>query len=145
MKVFDFAAHHTALKQNPNYAVHSQILQRAEWRPGGTGHIFTDKATDKPFIGIAVVHIVDFRLQCTPTGSFLESKYGTIEKAKYQFIGGRTHGKNGFDEDFARTHDLFNNIQNAITVSHNKKDLLLDGQSIRFARNIFEKRVRHLN
>ncbi|KAG1778015.1 hypothetical protein EV702DRAFT_1045025 [Suillus placidus] len=140
MKIFDFAAHHKALKQNPNYAVHPQILQQADWRPGRSGHIFTDKASDEPFVGILVMHIVDFWLQCTPTGSFLESKYGTLEKAKYQFIGGRTHGKNGFDEDFARAHMLFNNIQNAVAVSHNQKDMLLDDQSIRFARNIFAKR-----
>ncbi|KAG1843830.1 hypothetical protein DFJ58DRAFT_731500 [Suillus subalutaceus] len=116
MKIFDFAAHHAGLKQNLNYAVHPQILQRAEWRPGGTGHVFTDKSTDEPFIALAVAHIVDFRLQCTPAGSYLEPKFGAIEKAKYQF--------------------------NAIAVSHNKKDMLLDVQSIRFARNIFEKRER---
>ncbi|KAG1776522.1 hypothetical protein EV702DRAFT_1198220 [Suillus placidus] len=140
MKIFDFAAHHKALKQNLNYAVHPQILQHAEWHPGSSGHIFTDKDSDEPFVGITVMHIIDFRLQCTPTGSFLETKYGAIEKAKYQFIGGRTHGKDGFDEDFIRVHALFNNIQNAVAVSHNKKDMLLDNQSIRFARNIFEKR-----
>jgi hypothetical protein len=141
MKIFDFAAHHKALKQNPNYAVNSQILQHAEWRHGGSGHIFTEKMSDEPFVGILVVHIVDFRLQCTPTGSFLGNKYGAIEKAKYQFIGGRTHGKDGFDEDFVRAQALLNNIQNAVAVSHNRKDMLLDDQSIRFARNIFEKRV----
>lgn len=141
MKVFDFAAHHEALKQNPNYAVHAHILQHAEWCPGSSGHIFTDKASDEPFVDILVMHIVDFRLQCTPTGSFLESKYGAIEKAKYQFIGGRTHGKNGFDKDFIRARALFNNIQNAVAVSPNRKDMVLDNQSIRFARNIFEKRV----
>ncbi|KAG1893534.1 uncharacterized protein F5891DRAFT_1258773 [Suillus fuscotomentosus] len=141
MKIFDFAAHHRALKENLNYAINAKILQRAEWRHGGSGHILTDKDSDEPFIGIAVMHIVDFRLQCSPIGSFLGSKYGGMEKAKYQFIGGRTHGKDGFDEDFARTHALLNNIQNAIAVSHNKKDMLLDEQSVRFARNIFEKRV----
>ncbi|KAG1858775.1 hypothetical protein DFJ58DRAFT_726566 [Suillus subalutaceus] len=125
MTIFDFAAHHAALKQNPNYAVHPQILQQAEWRPGGTGHIFTDKSTDEPFIGMC---------------SYLEPKFRAIEKAKYQFVGGRTHSKNGFDEDFARTHALLNNIQNTIVVSHNKKDMLLDVQSMCFARNIFEKR-----
>ncbi|KAG1744482.1 hypothetical protein EDB19DRAFT_1618166, partial [Suillus lakei] len=104
--------------------------------------IFTDKTNDEPFVGITVVHVFDFRLQCSPSGSFLNKAYGTLDKAKYQFIGGRPHNANGFNEDFARTYTLLNNIQNLITKTQHKKDMLADGQSIRFARNTFEKRVR---
>ncbi|KAG1725937.1 hypothetical protein EDB19DRAFT_1753791 [Suillus lakei] len=125
---------------NPNYLVSAQILQRCEWTPGATGHILTDKITDEPLIGIAVVHVFDFRLQCSPSGSFFNKDYGTLDKAKYQFIGGRPHNANGFNEDFARTHTLLNNIQNLIAKTQHKKDMLPDGQSIRFARSTFEKR-----
>ncbi|KAG2114425.1 hypothetical protein DEU56DRAFT_761835 [Suillus clintonianus] len=138
--IFDFAEHHKNLKQNPNYSISSQILQKCEWTIGGTGHVFTDKNTDQPFIGIAVVQILDFRLQCSPTGSFVKPEYGTLDKAKYQFMGGRPHNANGFNEDFARLHTLLNNIENLIAQTQRKKDMLPDKQSIRFARNIFEKR-----
>ncbi|KAG1728206.1 hypothetical protein EDB19DRAFT_1747731 [Suillus lakei] len=93
--IFDLTEHHRNLKQNPNYLVSAQILQRCEWTPGAIGHTLTNKTTDEPLIGIAVVHVFDFRLQCSPSGSFFNKDYSTLDKAKYQFIGGRPYNANG--------------------------------------------------
>ncbi|KAG1743669.1 uncharacterized protein EDB91DRAFT_1081049 [Suillus paluster] len=98
-----------------------------------------DKLTNDPYVLIAIVHVSDFRLQCTPSGSYQDPQYGTLDKAKYQFIGERLHGANDFDEDFMRMYSLLSNIQNAGAKTQYCKDMLNEN-TIRFAKNVFEKR-----
>ncbi|KAG0696256.1 hypothetical protein DFH29DRAFT_879467 [Suillus ampliporus] len=137
--VFDSTSYHRTMKENPNCAISPQIAQHAEWHPGGTGHIYMDKLTDDPYIGIAIVQVADFRLQCSPSGSYQDPQYGTLDKAKFQFIGERPRGANSFDEDFMRMYSLLSNIQNLGAKSQYRKDMLNEN-TIRFAKNIFEKR-----
>jgi len=120
----------------------SDISKRLEWQPGEHGHVVYDKRTDSEFVRIAVVHVLDYRLNCGPLGNFQDVGAGKIEKAKYQLYGGRPRDAS-FGEDFLHLYHILNTLQIDAAATLLRQDMLFDGtggKMVHFATNI--KRVR---
>ena len=95
------------------------------------------------YIGVAVVQVLDYRLNCSPNGNFINPDLGTLEKAKFQFFAGRAADIN-FGDDFLKLYANLMRLQNDIAVTKEHRDMLhtdASGKMICFARNVFEKRV----
>ncbi|KAF8435169.1 hypothetical protein L210DRAFT_3506436 [Boletus edulis BED1] len=132
-----------AIRQSSDYAAASHIPASVQWTPGDGGHILVNKSTKRLFVGRAVVHVYDHKLNCGPNGNFIKTDIGTFERAKFQLYAGKPNDVQ-FAEDFG---DLFSNlkkIENMIATSSHHQDMLftdLSARMIRFARPIFEKRA----
>ena len=106
---FNSATHHYNLSRQQNYAA-LDISKRLEWHPSPLGHVVYDKKTDAEFVGITVVHVLDYQLNCGPLGNFQDVSVRKIEKAKYQLYGGRPRDAS-FSEDFLRVYHLLSTLQ----------------------------------
>ena len=133
-----------ALKQLSNYAASPQLPSLVRWKPGEGGHILVAKDTSKLFVAVAIVQVYDYKLNCGPNGNFIKPDIGSLENAKYQFYAGRPADLL-FGEDFPKIYTNLAKLQSDIAVTKQHKDMLYTDASakmIRFARAVFEKRVR---
>ncbi|KAF8267912.1 hypothetical protein EI94DRAFT_1579431, partial [Lactarius quietus] len=87
--------------------------------------------------------ILDFCLNCGPSGSFLKHGVGCLAVAKFQFQLGRPDNM-PFAADFDNVLEVFDQLQSATAISLTRCNLIVvDGLScnIRFSQSIFEKCV----
>ena len=140
---FNTLSYHYAIAQHPNYAASKEAAKNTQWHPSSSGHIIYDIHSNTPFISIAVVQAIDYRLNCRPSGNFL-SNYGKLENAKYQLYGARPADAN-FRADFTIVYNFLAKLQTEAAASKIHRDMLhsnKNGKMIRFAISVFEKRVR---
>ncbi|KAF8271624.1 hypothetical protein EI94DRAFT_1568036, partial [Lactarius quietus] len=92
---------------------------------------------------LIISHVLDFCLNCGPSGSFLKRGVGCLASAKFQLQLGRPDNT-PFAADFDKVLEVFNQLQSATAISLTQRNLIVvDGLSrnIRFSRSIFKKRV----
>lgn len=131
------------LKKLSSYAASQPLPSLVQWKPAETGHVLVAKKTQELFIGVAVVQVFDYKLNCSPSGNFIRPDLGSLEKAKFQFYAGRPADIN-FGDDFQKLFANLTKLQQDIAVSKDHRDMLYtdaSGKMIRFARGVFEKRV----
>lgn len=132
------------IKNLSNYGASQQLPSLVQWKPAEGGHVLVSKTTQEIFIGVAIVQVYNYRLNCSPNGNFINPDLGTLEKAKFQLFAGRAADVN-FGDDFPKLYANLVRLQNNIAITKEHRDMLYSdasGKMIRFARNIFEKRVR---
>ncbi|KAF8417102.1 hypothetical protein L210DRAFT_3321652, partial [Boletus edulis BED1] len=95
------------LKKLQNYAASPELPTLLQWRPAQVGHALAWKTTKDLFIGVAVVQVYNYKLNCAPNGNFINVDIGKFAKSKFQFFSGRPSDSN-FSGDFSK---LFSNME----------------------------------
>ena len=135
------------LKKLPNYAAQQQLSSLIRWKLSAEGgHELVLKNSAEQFLGVAVVQVFDYKLNCSPNGNYVNTKFGSLETAKFQFYAGRAADAN-FGSDFDNVYTNLDKLQSIVAGTKDQRDMLYKDSSekmIRFARTIFEKRVSSL-
>ncbi|KAI5984252.1 hypothetical protein EDC04DRAFT_2615786 [Pisolithus marmoratus] len=134
--------YHENVSQLDKYLATPGLLNTLEWRPAKNGHSVFEKTDETHFIGIVVGSVAEYRLNAGTRGNYINSTYGSLPKAKYQFYLTKPIVQ-AFRADFDRAFDLLNGLQNQVAHTTHKKDMLFEqsgGRMIRFTKSIFHKR-----
>ena len=125
------------------YAAHPRYMQGTKWRSERSGHVLIDTLTSGCAVASVVGRVIDFRLNCGPSGGYLGRGLGSLVAAKYQFQLAKPENT-PFAADFDKVLQNIEQLQSATASSPVRRNfIVVDGQSrnLRFTRNIFEKRV----
>ncbi|KAF8263716.1 hypothetical protein EI94DRAFT_1485913, partial [Lactarius quietus] len=82
------------------------------WCSDRSGHVLVDSLTSGNAVASIVGRVLDFRLNCGPTGSYLKCGVGSLATAKFQFQLGRPDNT-PFAADFDKVLEVFNQLQSA--------------------------------
>lgn len=129
------------------YAAHPRYMQGTKWRSERSGHVLIDTLTSGCAVASVVGRVIDFRLNCGPSGGYLGRGLGSLVAAKYQFQLAKPENT-PFAADFDKVLQNIEQLQSATASSPVRRNfIVVDGQSrnLRFTRNIFEKRPRKIN
>lgn len=135
--------YHSQLLLARFYAAHPLYVQATKWRSERSGHVLVDTSTSGHAVASVVGRVLEHRLDCGPSGSYLNRGVGSLVGAKYQFIIGKPD-KTPFAADYDKVIQHLEKLQSTTASSESRRNLIVvDGQSrnIRFTRNVFEKRV----
>ncbi|KAG6374107.1 hypothetical protein JVT61DRAFT_4751 [Boletus reticuloceps] len=89
------------LKKLQNYAASPELPSLLQWKPTQAGHVLVWKTTKQLFVGVAVVQVYSYKLNCGPNGNFINPDVGKFVKSKFQFFSGRPSDSN-FSDDFPK-------------------------------------------
>lgn len=126
------------------YAAHPRYLQGTKWRSERTGHVLVDTLTCGRAVASVVGRVIDYRLNCGPSGGYIKRGVGSLVAAKYHFQLAKPENT-PFAADFDKVLQNIEQLQSATAASPVRRNfVVVDGQSrnLRFTCNVFEKRVR---
>ena len=142
------AAYRSQLFQSKCYVPSPHFLQSVRWQYEDASHVLVDASTSSNFVAVVVGRVLEHRLYCGPNGNYLvsdsESKFGNLSTAKFQLQLGRPIGT-VFAVDFDKVLENSAKVQAQVASTQDRRNFLItDGgiRNLRFARKIFEKRVR---
>ena len=141
-----FAPYRLDLLQSKSYVPCPLFLQNVRWQYDDVGHVLVDTSSGSNMVAVVVARVLEHQLQCGPAGNYFESdsKLFTLATAKYLLQLGRPIGS-VFAADYDKVLENIAKIQAQIASTQDRRNFLVaDGgiRNLRFARNIFEKRVR---
>lgn len=131
------------------YGASPEFLQGIGWQPEITGHVLVDERSHwRDTLVIAVVgRVTDQQLNCGPSGNYISPLYGSLAKAKFQLQLRKPYGT-PFETDFDTVLNNLGKLQAEVASTSDWHNLVItDGRdkNLRFARNVFEKRVSKLH
>ncbi|KAG6379574.1 hypothetical protein JVT61DRAFT_10078 [Boletus reticuloceps] len=134
------------LKKLQNYAASPELPSLLQWKPAEAGHALVWKTTKELFVGVAVVQVYNYRLNCGPNGNYINPDVGKFVRSKFQFYSGRPSDSN-FSEDYLKLFSNLEKLQQEIAVTKSRRDMLFvdaSGKMLRFAKAIFMEREKPL-
>ena len=140
------AAHRAQLLQSKNYVPTLHFLQQIRWQYEEAGHVLVDSSSGSNVVAVVVARVLEHYLCCKPNGNYLnsDSMFVTLATAKFQLQLGRPIGT-VFAIDYDKVLENVAKIQAQIASTQDQRNfIIVDGpnQNLRFARKIFQKRVR---
>ena len=141
-----FAPYRLDLLQSKSYVPCALFLQNVRWQYDDVGHVLVDASSGSNMVAVIVARVLEHQLRCGPTGNYFDSdsKLFTLATAKYLLQLGRPIGS-VFAVDYDKVLENIAKIQAQIASTQDRRNFVIpDGviRNLRFARNIFEKRVR---
>ena len=140
-----FAPYRLDLLQSKSYVPCPLFLQSVRWQYDDVGHVLVDTSSSSNMVAVVVARVLEHQLRCGPTGNYFDSdsKLFTLATAKFLLQLGRPIGS-VFAADYDKVLENVAKIQAQIATTQDRRNFLItDGviRNLRFARNIFEKRV----
>jgi hypothetical protein len=133
-----------ALLRRKEYCASSNFLENIEWRSQRNGQVLFDISGKCNLVASVVGRIIDHHFNCGPTGNYVNRNYGSLEGAKYQLHVSKPTGT-PFAKDFEKVLQNLNTVQDQIASTPVRSNLIArvgTMDTVRFARSVFEKRVR---
>ncbi|KAF8124055.1 hypothetical protein EV363DRAFT_1454834 [Boletus edulis] len=130
------------VKKLQNYVASPELPSLLQWQPAEAGHSLVWKTTKEPFIGVGVVQVYNYKLNCAPNGNFINLDVGKYVKSKFQFFSGRP-SDSLFSDDFSKMFANLEKLQHEIAMTKSHRDMLsvdASGKMMRFAKAIFVER-----
>jgi hypothetical protein len=131
------------------YGASPNFLQGIGWQPETTGNALVDKWSHwRENLVIAVVgRVLDHQMDCGPSGNYINLMYGSLATAKFQLQLRKPFGT-PFEADFDTVLNNLAKLQAEVASTPDWRNLVITDEhhdkNLRFARNVFEKRVSDL-
>jgi hypothetical protein len=111
------------------YAAHPQYVHETKWCSERSGHVLVDMLTSGHAVTCVVGHVLDYHLNCGPSGGYLNRGVGSLVGAKYQFHLGKPENT-PFAADYDKALEIFEQLQLTIASSPACRNLIIiDGRS----------------
>lgn len=142
----NLTAYRARLLQNKFYAASPLFVQSVRWQYERAGHVLIDNTVHNDVVAAVVGRVIEQRLCCAPNGNYIEpgSPWGTLATAKFQLQLGKPVGT-VFANDFEKVIEQMSKIQAQVASTDDRRNFIIpDGgnKNLRFARKVFERRVR---
>lgn len=139
----DLVSHQATLHLLPYYGAHPDFVAGVGWRLGKNGHVLFDKKSKIAAVSTVVGRVLEYKLNCGPSGNYINSEYGSLQTAKYE-LHLEKPTETLFASDFDTVLKNLMSLQDLVAGTDDRRNLIVkEGEDfhLRFATKVFEKRV----
>ena len=145
----DLCGLRATLLSNELYGASAEFVASVVWGNARSGHVLLEKSPADQSRTNAVVsvvgRVVEDRLNCGPEGNYVNKDFGKLETAKYQLRLAKPTDT-PFAPDFDKVAENLKIIRTQRAATQDRRNLIVEDEVellLRFADNVFEKRVRN--